>query len=77
MTIRLHTSTWQGVMGEEDKLFAPGSQHKILWIIPSKDIQNMHTPFAVDPQKILSVFGTGRSVNFVRDVFMSEHLSCT
>ena len=35
----------------------------------------MHTSFAVDPHlKMLSVFGTGRSANLIRDLFMSEHL---
>ena len=72
-------STQDGEMADEEKL----SRCKIstesaqtMCIRRSKRIQNMPTSFAVDPHwKISSVFGTGRSVNLKRYLFMSEHLS--
>ena len=55
--------------------FRGAKSAQTLCIIRSKRTQNMHTSFAVDPQqKMSNLFGTGRSANLTRDLFMSEHL---
>ena len=65
-------STCHGVVADEEKLSRCKTRH---CIIRSKRIQDMHTSFAIDlHEKMSSVFGTSRSANLTRDLFMSENL---
>ena len=58
--------------------FLRAKSAQTLCIIRSKRIQNLHTAFAVDPRnKMSSVFGTGRSANLIRDLYMSKHFERT
>ena len=70
-----HTGWWNG--GRREAFAVRGAKSaQTMCIRRSKRIQNMPTSFVVDPHwKISSVFGTGRSVNHIRYLFMSEHLS--
>ena len=67
-------SAWHGVMADEEKFLRRKISTDTVYNTLKKHIQNMHTPFAVDPHLTMSsVFGTGRSAN--RDLFMSERRS--